>query len=461
MRENATGLSSAGLDGRRSGAIPRAARSAAPRHAARLARSEGATLRAFVRPIVPGRPRRCAGPALALGALALALARAAAAGEGAVESSGLAAHGLTPGVSATADAFRIASGGIERGTVALATVEASLAVDGARLAGWSGVSAFVSGLGHAGGSPSERAGDAQALDNTDFPRAWKLAEAWVEVAGKRLGVRAGVLDVNADFDVIPAAAPFVNSSHGIGYDFSQSGVNGPGILPSTGLAARAAWRPARGFILQALAADGVPGDPDHPARTDLRWRRADGALLVAEAGWLACTSEGANAACGKLAIGAWRYTDAFERVRATGDEAPHHGSHGAYVLAEHPLLVARLDPARALAGWARFGFADADVNAFDRYLGAGLVANGLLPGGRGDALGLAVALARPGEDFRRERADRGLATASAEIALELTWRVPLAGGLAVQPDLQLVRHPGADPDVRDALVPGLRLQIER
>ena len=68
----------------------------------------------------------------------------------------------------------------------------------------------------------------------------KLYEAWFEqtLFDDRLSFKAGLYDLNTEFDVVETAGLFINSSHGIGPDFSQSGVNGPSIFPTTSLGIR-------------------------------------------------------------------------------------------------------------------------------------------------------------------------------------------------------------------------------
>jgi len=50
---------------------------------------------------------------------------------------------------------------------------------------------------------------------------------------------------------------------------------------------------------------------------------------------------------------------------------------------------------------------------------------------------------------------------AAETTLELTYLAQFRSWLAVQPDVQLVIHPGGTSARRDALVPGLRIALSR
>ena len=74
-------------------------------------------------------------------------------------------------------------------------------------------------------------GDAQGVNNIEADEGWYLYESWVEFAfgGHSNSLRAGVLDLNAEFDAPVTSALFTHPSFGIGPDFSQSGQRGPGM----------------------------------------------------------------------------------------------------------------------------------------------------------------------------------------------------------------------------------------
>lgn len=46
-----------------------------------------------------------------------------------------------------------------------------------------------------------------------------------------------------------------------------------------------------------------------------------------------------------------------------------------------------------------------------------------------------------------------------EVALELTYLFQLGRRFAAQPDLQCVINPGTDPEIKNALAAGLRLEV--
>jgi porin len=255
--------------------------------------------------------------------------------------------------------------------------------------------------------------------------------------------------------VVPTAGLFIGSSHGMGREFSQSGHQGPSTFPVTSLALRHQWRIDDAWTWQTALLDGVPGDPAHPDRTTVRLSIDEGALFLTEISRTAPRLQ-------KLALGVWQYTAEFDDLRADADGMPidRRTNRGVYVLGDAALIPApqsaQGDAAPRLSAFVRLGVANGDLNRFDRYLGAGLVLRGLFGE---DELGIAIAQAYNGDAYRSLLAQVGMPTDEVETNIELTWRIPVAEWLALQPDIQYIINPGTDPQLRDALVVGLRFEL--
>lgn len=379
----------------------------------------------------------------------------------------LAERGVTLGIAYTGDVVGIAAGGVHRRTEYLMDWDLTLTVDSEPLFGWRGGRLFLYGLGlWSTGSPSENAGDIQALDNIDAPNQWKLYEAWLqqEMLDGRFSLLAGVYDVNGEFDVLETATLFVNSSFGIGKDFSQSGENGPSIFPATALGLRLDAHPVANGYARIAVLDGAPGgaedsrmDPDFFA-----FSSDDGVLCVAEVGYLAGADEGSEDPYSKIALGGWFYSAEVDRIASaaadgTGDR--RSGNHGMYLLGERVVYREPRAPQRGLTAFVRLGFADSEVNAVGGYAGGGAVYTGPFPARPQDRLGLGVAAAMAGHDFEQASEAAGVPVDGAEVAIELTYQMPLTPWLSLQPDLQYIVNPGFADAVRDALALGIRVEI--
>ena len=348
------------------------------------------------------------------------------------------------GAGYVSDTFANLAGGRERGVRIMGKLDLTADVDGA-VFGIDGAQAYLNlQLLHGESLSEELVGDGQVVSNIDAPPGQRVLEAWLKFpfGGGAGFAKAGLIDLNTDFDVQSVGGLFVNSSHGIGPDFSQSGLNGPSIYPTTSSAVVIGWKQPL-WSARAGLFDAVSGDPDRPRRTVVRFPGESGLLLVAEA-------DVALGPSAELQIGAWTYTTRFDAVRQPTENAQRRlsGNRGAYAMLEGTLSR---QGERTLDGWVRAGVAEASINPIGFYAGGGLTF-----GDEDSRFGIAVGHARLGDPAilaAEIRLDR------AETNLELSWSHRLSEQLTVQPDLQYVINPGWDSALRDAFVLGLRLDI--
>lgn len=279
----------------------------------------------------------------------------------------------------------------------------------------------------------------------------RVLEGWVEHrgAGDRWSVKAGLYDVNSEFDTLQTSLLFVNSAFGMGTDLGASGRNGPSTFPSTSLAMRGQVRLGDRLTLRAAAADGVPNDPAHPRRDWIGIAGGDGALLIGEAD--------AELGVVRLLAGGWSYTarsdDRFDA--ATGAAVIRQvRSHGAYVRGEAQLAG---DRTRGMRGFFRLGVASDRANIFGGFSSLGFVWRGLLPSRPRDDSGIAIAYAGGSSAGRGIVRSQIGTPARGEAVIELNHRIAATDWLGVQPHVQYVVAPGLNPTLGNALVLGLRL----
>lgn len=372
--------------------------------------------------------RRCVGLCLPA---ALALARPAAA----------AAADPLPPVSVaereTFDSFAVPAG-TKTGTAILNKLQLSATVRGERigLAGWS-IHAQI--FRFDGQSLSRRLGDIQTADNIEAVPVTRLFEAYLArlwgTDKNSVAVRAGLIDLNSQFDSIDPASLMFNSSHGIAPDLSRSGRNGPSIYPVTALGSTATWVRSEEWTLRLGIFDGVAGSPARPrAFFAERLKPSDGLLLITQADWQLAKSS-------RVEGGVWAYTAA-----QPGPSRRAH-DHGAYISYEAPLTLLP-----HVNFWVRAGFANAEAQPIAGYIGGGLVQQGTIKGRPDDRLGLAIAHAIIGAP-----AVRALGLHHAETSFEVTYQVKLSRRFIVQPDLDYIRHPAGAARARDGLAFGVRL----
>lgn len=363
-------------------------------------------------------------------------------------------QGVEFGAVYTAEGVRNLAGGIARKGAYLDNIDLSAEFDLERIFGWENTTLFVYGLGNKGGDPSTFVGDAQATSNIETDDAWKLYEAWMEkVWGEdRMALRVGLYDLNSEFDVKEYGGTLLNSSHGIGPDFSQSGANGPSIFATAALGARLRLQLTPAYYLQAVVLDGVPGDPNDPTGTHIELSGDEGALVALEAGRVV---GGDEYSYGKWGAGIWGYTARFpaiDELDAQGNPRLRRGNVGVYAFGETELMREG-DHEQGAGVYGRIGLANPKINQFGLFAGAGLTYTG--PGSRAaDQLALGVATVVNGGNYT----DVTPGAESAETNIELTYRLQLAPWLAVQPDLQYIVNPGTDPGLDNAAVLACRVE---
>lgn len=276
------------------------------------------------------------------------------------------------------------SGGVNRRSEYLENGDILLSIDAEKLLSWKGASFSFYGLGNNGGDPSDNIGDAQSTCNIESPNTWKIYEAWYQqkLFDGKLFYLIGLYDLNSEFDVIENARLFLNSSFGIGPDFSQSGENGPSIFPATSMALRVKVQPSEGIYVQSAVFDGVSGDPEDPTGTSIKIDPGDGILLSTEVAYVTGAAENSEETYVKLALGTWFYTAKFDDLlQVDNNSVPirRSGNRGIYALAERVIYRETDDLDQGVAIFARVRFADGNFNQFGSYFGGGFATTGLIP----------------------------------------------------------------------------------
>lgn len=378
--------------------------------------------------------------------------------------------GVNLNLSFTGESYAELHGGQKRGHTGIGNLYGSLHLDGGRLLGTPGLSAFVQGLLVRGGQPSALSGDAQGASNIEATPAAHIYEAWLQYNTPHSGgsVLLGLYDLNSEFDRLQTASTFINSSFGIGPTFSGSGVDGPSIFPRTSSGLRIAVKPSTGTVWRMAALDAAPAvraqAPNGP------FTQSEGLLLVSEFAYLGRSQPGTSQPTRspmrvgrlsalppydhKLALGVWRYTRAQARVDG-GGRAP---SHGVYLLADSRLYVSPRHPGRVLSAFLQWGNSTARSNRFAHYAGAGWTLSAPFASRPMDAIGMAVGVARNGAAYQHWQAHLRPHAAHAETVYELTYQYSVLSGLSLQPDLQYITHPDTRRDIPAALVGQLLLQ---
>lgn len=358
------------------------------------------------------------------------------------------------------------SGGIKRGSAWLGHTEARLTLDLDKLFGWSDASAFV--LYHSDlGSKfnTNYVGSFSGVDNIEVgTNTAQFYQAWLQknLLDNHVSLLTGLYAVDSEFYVTETSGLFIQPPYGIASDFAQAGLNGPPIFPLGALAARVKLiSPDESFYVQAALTDGVPGDPDRPHGTHIKFGDGDGTLSIVEFGYTpqekdklsdADSKQESAEIFNKTAIGFWRYTAEFDAIDGA---ASRHHNQGAYLIAERSLWIEPSQPSQGLAGFVRLGIASESVNQADWTSSVGLRYHGLITGRDDDIAGLAVTVSHAGDKYRHAST-----SAHQETSVEATYRAQITSYLSIQPTLQFIDKPNMDATIEDVWVIGSRFEVE-
>ncbi len=347
-------------------------------------------------------------------------------------------------------------GGMKRGHTHLHEIDLSVTLDAGKAGLWSNGKFFAQLLSHQGGGllTQDFVGDCQTVSNIETPHSTRLHQLWYEheILNEAFSLMFGIHDFNADFAVNEHGSLFINSAFGLSSDVAMAARPCTFPLAAPGIRARFSPHSSWEFLLGVY--NGDPGDPSEEKHfPKLDFNNRTGALIAVES-----TYHYRRASLpGTLKFGFWKNTGTFKdiiHVDTYGNPVEHKGNHGLYLIAGNK-ITAEKHRNQGLGAFLQLGWTPKEyINAFDSYLGAGMHYTGLIPHRDKDEIGIAVARASI-HDKIKIAAGRN----RAETTLEITYRAELHTGAALQPDLQIILNPGADPDLESAVVAGVRLEL--
>lgn len=383
------------------------------------------------------------------------------------------------------DMMRNLRGGLGRGGANMRHLDLKMRADLEKLWGWKGATAYIHAIDDRGtGLNARHLGSLMGVSNIEVKVPTALFfHAWVQKTflEEQWSLLAGLYPIDAEFSVLDSAGVLLHPAYGASADLALT--RGPSIFNHSAFGLRAKWQsPLRTWYAMGALLDGIAGDPARPKGTHVHFGRGDGSFVIAEAGWmpiemghvfeptgpadmLQAPALGAHEkyeGFSKYAIGAWRYSnrvdDQFDTDAA--GEPKKRLSWGGYLLAERTLFALGPEAGRYLTGFARYAFTDGDSTPIRDQLNLGVSLRGLLEGRSDDVLALAWTQARLAAKFRAAQwRDAGVATTRDESAVELTYRALVKPWLAIQPNLQWIRHPGGRADAANATIAGVRLEV--
>lgn len=336
---------------------------------------------------------------------------------------------------------------VERARIyGLDNLDIKLNVDFEKITGSKSTTAFLHIISNRGDKPGAHSSRLpHGVDNIETPangNTTKIFQAWLQQTflDDKVSVLAGLYDLNSEFYFTESAAMFIHPTYGMSAELAGTGKNGPSVFPTSSFGIRVKAEPAPGYYIQAITLDGVPGDPNNPQGTHIKFDAGDGALNVIEAGIPLGTPEHAHN--NKLAFGLWQYTTRFDDildVDAAGNPV-QRASFGAYAIVEKVLKYKPGSTTEQIRSFFRIGRTEGDTTQFDLALSAGLVFTGVFTGREQDELGIAYAQERNSDKYRAKSGN----TVHSEKSFELGYRYRAMRGFIVQPFVQYLQNHSVD-----------------
>jgi porin len=399
--------------------------------------------------------------------------------------SGLAQAGIVLDADEILDMQADASGGRGRGGAFNGRLELYVSADLGAVLGWDGAILHANAYQiHGRGLSADEVGNLMNVSNVAADPSTRLFTLWLQQSlfDDTLSIRAGQIAADDEFFASQYAALFINSAFGWP---SVLGINLPSggpayALATPGIRVRLALSPA--LVLSSALFNGDPappgaGKPEARDPSGTSFRLDANALWISELAYSANLALGGDQLPGTYKLGGWYHDGPFDDQHLDGSglsladplsdgiAARHRGNFGGYVIIDQLLLRDGGSSDRGLGAFLRAGAAPGDRNLIQFHVDAGLTYTGLLAGRDDDVAGLGVSYEQIGEARAALSADiaktTGQAAADYEAIVEFSYQGRVAPWWVVQPDLQIVLHPGArlTGAAGDAVVVGARTAI--
>jgi porin len=386
-------------------------------------------------------------------------------------------------------------GGIKQATIYQGLLATTLTLDLEKLANWPGASVYAEGYQISGRGLSRTAvGNLLAVSTIEALASTRLLDLWFqqEFLDRKASFRVGQIAFDDEFYISQYSAIFVNSTFGCPDTLSNDLPSGGPCYPFAVPGARFRVAPTGNLTLSAAVFNGNPA-PAGPGNPQVR-NSSGTNFLIGQGGFMPIVELAhsfdeepiSSLQLSDVKFGAWYQTAEFPDQRrdslrrsladpaSNGIPAMHGSNFGAYLVVDK-MLWRRPDTAtQGLAAFLRLGYAPPDRNLFSFEVDTGLTFKGLFPNRELDVLGVGAAFGRIGYARRLDQ-DQVLFTGiqrpvrDYESVLELTYQLSVAPWWVLQPDLQVIFHPGGHipapspapqgQPIPNALVLGLRSTI--
>lgn len=284
--------------------------------------------------------------------------------------------------------------------------------------------------------------------------AMQVSELWYETLLPEYGLtlRAGKIDLTGGFECRGCPGPFDGNAYANDETtqfLNGALVNNPAIpFPDYGLAVIAHYNPVQWWYASVGAADAQADARETGFNT--AFHDEDYFFYIAETGITPQLDSSRGPLQGAYRLGVWydpRDKAEFDTGRTQRDDTGFYASCGQMLYKEN----ADLRDNQGLGAFARFGWADSEVNELTNFYSFGLQYEGLFEGRSEDviAAGFAQGVFSDEAGFAEDY----------ESVVEVYYNAAVTTSLNVTPSLQYVTNPGGQAGTSDAVIAAVRAQM--
>lgn len=267
----------------------------------------------------------------------------------------------------------------------------------------------------------------------------------------RLTIAVGRMGIGDDFSTADVFGIYVSSV--VNANPISLTYNIPAYLsnPDAALGARLRVKPSRDIY---IAAGVYNADPDAAVNQrvsiDFDFTFDDGVILISEIGYTPGRSAGSAGLPGDYKFGAYYDTGEFNEL--ADSENTREGNYGFYLIAEQTVYREPGKESQGLTLWAAATYApEEEINVFPFFIASGFAYEGVFTGRDNDVAGFSFAYGKLSRDLEDQ---------DYEIGIEGTYIFQVTPWLGLQPDVQLIVHPGGSGSIPDALVAGMQISVD-
>ena len=393
----------------------------------------------------------------------------------------MAERGVTYNFLYTNDILANIRGGEKRGTIDEGKLEASIAIDLGKLAGFNGLQFYSNAFAihNTGRIRRDYISGINTISSIEATPATRLSEIWLEQKfwDDRASLRFGQLTADTEFFGSGLNALFLQGGWPtiVAANTPSGGPTYP--LSTPGIRLKVDPSEQVTMLLAMFNGDPAgpgPGDEQIRNRHGLNFRIADPPLVIAEVQHRTNQGKGDTGLARTLKLGGWTHFGTFEDRRfaddgslladpaGSGEAARRHGNWGFYGVIEQQLYRPKGGEADSgISLFARLSVSPSDRNDIGLFADGGFVFSGMIAGRPDDKFGASIMYAQFSDGVRAFARDQIAWTGNPsvvqdyEMNLELTYVAQVIPGWTVQPLLTYVWHPNGESG-RDAMVVGLR-----